>query len=274
MSVGDAQAHWLPNYTAGANPIMPEVSHFQHNVTVGYVTVVVDANQQVPAYWSHPQVGGPFPGLILLHDDWGLTEHIRALAHRFSEVGYYVLVPDLFEGYRAANQQQADTLEDHFKPHVGPKVDAALRALETHHKCNSKMAVLGWDLGAEIAIEMALERDDIMASVAFYGDASRFFGRLDQLNCPLLAIFGDADELTARTIEPLQAELNKSDKEHEVLTYSGAPHGFYNDMQPTYVADAAEDAWRKTLTFLRKHQGEPPPPRDASPGYFKPGRVY
>jgi carboxymethylenebutenolidase len=254
---------------------MPETSHLQHNVTVGYITIVVNADQQVPAFWSHPQVGGPFPGLILLHDDWGLNDHIRALVHRFAEVGYYVMAPDLFEGYRATNQEQANKLEDHFVPHAGPKVDAALRALETHHKCNSKMAVLGWDLGAEIAMQMALERNDIMAAVAFYGDASRFFGSLDQLQCPLLTILGDADELTPRILEPLKAELNQlDDKRHELLVYPNAPHGFYNDLQPTYVADASEDAWHKTLAFLRKHQGEPPPPRGASPGYFKPGRVY
>jgi carboxymethylenebutenolidase len=253
---------------------MPEARHFQYNVTVGYITIVADAQLQVPAFWAHPQTGGPFPGLVLLHDEWGLSEHMRAVARRFAEVGYYVIVPDLFDGKRATQQIGADALGIEYKPRAAPKVAAAVRALETHHKCNAKMAVLGWDLGAELAVKIALERYDIMAAVAFYGDLSQFFGHFSDTHCPLLVIFGGLDEITHRTHQPLEAELKALDKPHEVIVYPDAPNGFYNDMQPSYVPHAANDAWVHVLKFLKKHQGEPPPPPDANPGYFRPGRVY
>lgn len=253
---------------------MPEINHFQYNVTVGYITVVVDAASQVPAFWAHPQTGGPFPGLILLHDDWGLTEHMRALARRFAEVGYYVMVPDLFEGNRADNQMQADALEIRYKSLAPPKVAAALRALETHHKCNSKMAVLGWDLGAELATQICIERHDVMVGVAFYGDIRGYFGKLSELDCPMLHIFGETDPLTPLNVNALTEELAAVDKSHKVLVYPEADHGFYNDMIPNYHPQSAQDAWLKILKFLKKHQGAPPRPDEAAPGYFRPGKVY
>lgn len=253
---------------------MPEIDHFQYNVTVGYVTVVVDADQQVPAFWAHPQIGGPFPGLVLLHDNRGLTEHMRALTHRFAEVGYYVIAPDLFEGQRASEPEEAEALEERYQEDTGPKVIATLRALETHHKCNAKMALIGWNFGAGIAIRMGLERDDVMAIVAFYGDASPYLDQLKDLHCPLLKIYGADDPLVPRTAQQVKTQLAASDLPHEVEIYPEAGHGFYNDMQPSHVPKAAEAAWHKTLSFLHQHQGQPPSPPNAAPGYFKPGRVY
>ncbi len=253
---------------------MPEINHFQYNITVGYITVVVDAMSQVPAFWAHPQAGGPFPGLILLHDDWGLTDHMRALAHRFAEVGYYVMVPDLFEGDRAANQMQADALEIRYKSLAPPKVAASLRALETHHKCNSKMAVIGWDLGAEVVTQLCIERTDIMAGIAFYGDIRGYFDQLDKLDCPILQIYGALDPLAESNVEPLKEKLAATSQPHEVLVYPDADHGFYNDMIPSYHAESAQQAWKKILSFLKTHQGAPPRPDEAAPGYFRPGNVY
>lgn len=253
---------------------MPEASHFQYNVTVGNIRVVVDSNVQVPAFWAHPQTGGPFPGLILLHDDWGLHDHERAAAHRFAEIGYYVMVPDLFEGNIAQNQMQADVLENRYLETASIKAGAALKALETHHKCNHKMAVVGWDLGGYLAIKLGMERTDVMAAVSFYGDAQPLLGTLNQLKCPLLSVFGESDPLTDRLLEPMKKELQKANPFHEVVVYPEAPHGFFNDLRPTYHREASEAAWHKVLDFLKIHQGEPPPPEEASPGYFNPGRVY
>jgi carboxymethylenebutenolidase len=253
---------------------MPHTRYLQHNITSGNIWVVVNETQSIPAFWAHPQIGGPFPGLILLHDDWGMGAHMRALVHRFAEVGYYVIAPDLFEGRRAATQYEADGLELYFKPLAPPKVTAALQALETHRKCNSKMAVLGWDLGAELAVQVALEHTDIMAAVSFYGDLSGYLDKLRDLKCPTLVIQGGADEITRRTETHLRAELQGQRHPHQLLVYPNAPHGFYNDMTAFYQADAAEDAWFKALSFLETYQGKPPAPKEVVERPFRPGRVY
>jgi carboxymethylenebutenolidase len=254
---------------------MPGVRHLQHNVTSGNIWVVVDGTKHVPAFWAHPESGGPFPGLVLLHDDRGLGAHMRAVVHRFAEVGYYVIAPDLFEGQKAMTQEVADVLESRFKSLAPPKVTAALSALVTHHKCNSKMAVVGWDMGAELTLQVALEHEDVMAAVAFYGDPGASFGLFSRLKCPLLVIFGEEDEIARRTQEQLRAEL-ALDKEspHEVVVYPNAAHGFYNDLTSDYREEAAANAWNKTLDFLETHQGVPPTPRATARSPFRPGRVY
>ncbi len=252
---------------------MAETKHLQHSITSGHVWVVVNETNHVPAFWAHPQYGGPFPGIVLLHDDWGMGAQLRARVHRFAEIGYYVIAPDLFEGQRANSQLEADALEIYFKDLALPKVTAALQALETHRKCNRKMAVVGWDLGAELALQVAMQRRDIMAAVAFYGDPTNFFGQLSQLSCPVMVINGADDEIVHRTEAQLRAELAADDKPHQVLTYPGAPHGFFNDMTPMYVPDASEDAWSRVLAFLETYQGKPPAP-DMNGQNFWSGRVY
>lgn len=253
---------------------MPEINHFQYNVTVGNIWVVVDANVQVPAFWAHPQSGGPFPGLVLLHDDWGLGKHLRAMAHRLAEVGYYVMVPDLFDGKTAATQLEADALEIRYLENAMIKVGASLQALETHHKCNSKMAVVGWDFGGYLAMRSAIERSDLMAAISFYGDATPVLDKLDKIQCPLLSIFGDEDPLTEKLHDRIVEVTAAASEVTEIIVYPGAAHGFYNDMRTTFAERAAEAAWHKVLEFLKTHQGEPPPPEEAAPGFFKPGRVY
>lgn len=252
---------------------MPDSHHLQHRISSGFIRVVTDVQTYVPAFWAHPVHGGPFPGLVLLHDDWGLQAVARATAHRLAEAGYYVIVPDLFEGNRAESQIQADALEARYKHSAEPKVDAGLEALRTHPRCNRKIALVGWDLGADIGMTLALKHDDIMAAVVMSGDPSPMLGTFSSLQCPMLAIFGGKDTLS-RYIEPLQQELTTVDERHRVVQYPSAHHAFYNHVSPEYNADVAEAAFETLLDFLEEYQGKPPAPARAKPGFFHHGRVY
>lgn len=251
---------------------MPE-HHLQHHITSGYIRVVTDIQTYIPAFWAHPVHGGPFPGIVVLHDDWGLQAVARATAHRLAEAGYYVIVPDLFEGNRASNQLEADALEVRYKISSEPKVNAGLEALRTHPKCNRKMAVVGWDLGADIGMKLALDHDDLMAVVALSGDPSPMFGEFSELRCPLLAIFGEYDPLSRHHAQ-LANEVQSADERHQVITYPGVHHAFYNHLAPDYNHVIAEQAFAHLLLFLEEHQGKPPAPFRAGPGVFYHGRVY
>ncbi|PJF40291.1 MAG: hypothetical protein CUN55_12910 [Phototrophicales bacterium] len=252
---------------------MPE-HHLQHHIISGFIRVVTDIQTYIPAFWAHPVHGGPFPGIVVLHDDWGLQAVARTTAHRLAEAGYYVIVPDLFEGNRASNQLEADALEARYKDSSESKVNAGLEALRTHPKCNRKMAVLGWDLGADIAMQLALDHDDIMAAVALSGDPSPLFGKFDELRCPLLAIFGGQDPLSMHA-KRLEQELQQSDNRHRVIVYPEAQHAFYNHLaEQDYNHKIAERAFAELLFFLEEHQGKPPAPSSMGLGSFYHGRVY
>ncbi len=252
---------------------MPE-HHLQHHITSGFIRVVTDIQTYIPAFWAHPVNGGPFPGIVVLHDDWGLQAVARATSHRLAEAGYYVIVPDLFEGNRANNQLEADSLENRYKSSSEPKVNAGLDALRTHPKCNRKMAVVGWDLGADIAMQLALDHDDLMAVVALSGDPSPFWGQFSELRCPLMAIFGGNDPIAVHS-KPLKQELKEIDERHQVITYPNVNHAFYNHLAShDYDHDIAEKAFAELLLFLEEYQGKPPAPARMGPGVFYHGRVY
>lgn len=253
---------------------MPIARHLEHRITSGYIQIVANGHY-IPAFWAHPQMGGPFPGLVLLHDDRGLSAHTRALVQRFSSVGYYVIAPDLFNRQLPATDETANAVEDALFSEAHEKVNAALHALETHHKCNSKMAVIGWDFGGRLVYEVALTHLDVMAAVAFYGDPTPYLGKFNDENLsPLLAIFGAEDEIMRQHENKLREELIRTGAPHEVIVYPNAQHGFFNDTLTTYDPDASEDAWNQTLAFLETHQGKPPVPQSALSTGFDPGRVY
>lgn len=249
---------------------MVDSKRLQHYITSGFIQIVVD-DGSIAAYWAHPQSGGPFPGLILLHDDRGLSAHMRHLVNRFAAAGYYVAAPDLFQGQLPGNMMEAQALENYYLPSGSTKVEATLAALRTHHKCNSKMALVGWDFGGTLAYHLTANHAGVMATVAFYGNPSAYFGRLGEVDTPILAIFGEKDEIATRYENTLREELIRSGRPHEVIVYPEAQHGFYNDSLPTYSENAAEDAWVQTLAFLETHQGKPPAPAHHA---FEPGRVY
>ena len=84
-----------------------EPSHVEYGITNGHIQVVAEDGSSIPAYWAHPVMGRLFPAVALVHDWWGITPTIRRMAHLFAQSGYYVIVPDLFEGHIATTPQEA-----------------------------------------------------------------------------------------------------------------------------------------------------------------------
>lgn len=253
---------------------MPHVYGLQHRITRGYIEIMSEMGRAVSAYWAHPQQGGPFPGLVLLHDDRGLNAHTRALVHRFAEVGYYIIAPDLFDGQTPTSKSEANALERYYMAAGTDKAAAALTVLESHHKCNKHMAVLGWDYGGTLVYDVICKRADVMAAVSFYGNPSPYLGRFKAAHGPILAIFGEHDEIARQTEAKLREELIRTGLPHEVVLFPNVGHGFYNDTLPEYDSQTAEEAWQATLAFLETHQGKPPAPPNIANEPFSPGKTF
>lgn len=232
----------------------------QHRIISGYINVVADEHY-LPAYWAHPELGGPFPGLVLIHEWWGLTAQIRTQVRRFAELGFYVIAPDLFNGKIARDADQGLKLQQQLGEAGPPRVTAALRALATHHRCNGKMAVVGWQLGGELAYHAAIHQTDLKAAVVFYGRPDAYLVLMPANETPILAFYGDKDQATPPDmIAQVRAALAKTPVKCEIVVYADATTGFFNEDLPTYQPQAATAAWSKTLDFLVEHvqiQSEP-----------------
>jgi carboxymethylenebutenolidase len=241
--------------------------HVEYTIVNGRVSIVADDGTQIPAYWSHPDLGGRFPAVAILHDWWGITTVERRLAHLFAQLGYYVIIPDLFNGAQAHTPEEAYKLVEATRARAYGCVDTALRVLENHTRTDGHTAAIGLGMGGSLAYEAALVRDDLEASVAFYGFPQRYLGKFKAARAPILAVYGSAEPFVAPTvIDALRHELAESPLEHEVVILDGAGRDFLSEsLVPGSTTQPGSLAWDKTLAFLEKHRISPKP-RDEQPG--------
>ncbi len=251
---------------------MFEASGLQYNITSGYIQIV-SGGHYLPAFWSHPELGGPFPGVVMLHDYWGLTPHVRSEVRRFAEQGYYVIAPDVFNRQLASSPDDAEALARRAGETALPHVLAALHALKSHHKCNGKIGVMGWGLGGRLAIQAALARDDLSALVTFYTLPDNL-SAVRSLDCPLLALLAGQDpDCTPEKVEALRRAFEGTTVGHQLAVFAEVGRDFFDDSRPAFDPTAAAAAWTQALSFLNEHL-DVPPVKPPTPDEFNPGRVY
>ena len=233
-----------------------EPSHVEYGITNGHIQIVDGSGASIPAYWAHPNIGRLFPAVALLHDWWGITPTIRRMAHLFAQSGYYVIVPDLFEGRVATSPEEAMELVRRLGDKGYPRIDAALSALEHHHNTNSDVAAVGVGMGGSLAFEAAIVRKDLEAAVSFYGFPQRYFGRFARATTPILALYGDHEpHITPETIARLRAELAQSDQKlsHEVRVLPNTARDFFMDDANAANQESSRQAFNVTFAFLEKY---------------------
>ncbi|MBK8026747.1 MAG: dienelactone hydrolase family protein [Chloroflexi bacterium] len=223
----------------------------EYSIVNGRVSVVADDGTVIPAYWSHPDLVGAFPAVCLVHDWWGISATDRQLAHLFAQLGYYVLIPDLFHGATASTPTEAMDLVRRFGGQAYGLVDRSLGVLEKHHRTNGNVGVVGFGMGGSLAYEAAILRPDLEAAVAFYGLPGRYWGRFKDARAPILAFYGSAEPVVkAEDIERMRAELVESNLPHEVVVLKGAARAFFRGGVTGTADDPDVIAWERMLAFL------------------------
>lgn len=162
-----------------------EADRLEYPINSAYIRVVA-AGKVLPAFWAHPDTGGTFPGLVALHDQWGLTAFIRRLVRRLAEAGYYVIAPDLFNQQTAATPEAASQLVAALGDAGPAYLAAALGAVQTHHHCNGDIGLLGLGLGTVLAQHGAGQHENVQALITIGGDNPA------ASSTPLLALAGRA----------------------------------------------------------------------------------
>lgn len=229
-----------------------EPDHVEYDVSSSYIHIVLDSGDKLPAYLAHPHLGLKFPGVALLHDWWGLTHMMRRLAHLFAQMGYYCIVPDLFDGQQANTPQGAIELVQRLGDDYGfHKIDNALGVLENHHHTNGYVAAVGVGMGGSLAFQSAIQRDDLEAAVAFGGFPDRFFGSFTRANTPILAFYGaNEPHITPAAIRKLRDELGRNPIGHRVEIVDQIGHEFFTgDLTPEQRI-RSRDVLKETLDFL------------------------
>ncbi|HRI54216.1 MAG TPA: dienelactone hydrolase family protein [Pseudomonadota bacterium] len=203
-------------------------------------------------YLMRPAAGRP--GLIVLQEWWGLVPHIKDLVGRFAEQGYVALAPDLYHGKSTAEAEEAQHLMKGLDwGRAAREIAAAVRHLREVEGC-TRVGVVGFCMGGALTV-IAASQPGVDAYAAFYGFPPKGAVDLDKIKAPGLILFGEHE--TYFSVPDAQAFATGQRQRGiptEVVIYPGAGHAFFNDSRPeAHHKEAANDAWRRTLSLFGKN---------------------
>jgi carboxymethylenebutenolidase len=199
----------------------------------------------LPYFLSLPESGGPWPGIVVIHEGGGISPQLLRLCQRLAAEGYAAIAPDLF--FRSGGTEASDyaTLMGALHPEevlgdIRTSADT-LRSLGA-----GRIGVTGFCMGGRFTWSAALHVEGIAAAVAFYG--SGIADELGEPLCPTLVFFGGQDPyIPPAEIERIEAAYP------DTIVYPEAGHGFMRDGSDSYDEKSATDAWARTLAFFGSH---------------------
>jgi carboxymethylenebutenolidase len=202
-------------------------------------------------------------GVVILPDVRGLYHFYEELALRFAERGYAAIALDYF-GRTAGVAKRDDDFE--YMPHVDQLTDDAVQAdtraaVEKLRELGcATVFTIGFCFGGRASWVAAASGHGLAGAIGFYGSPTRERGgpsavqRAAQIECPILALqAGDDQNITADDNATFERALTDAGVEHELVTYDGAPHSFF-DRKYEEFAEASADAWRRVLAFVEHHR--------------------
>ncbi len=216
-----------------------------------------NGDREVKGLMSKPKgAEGKMPGIIVIHEWWGLNNNIKAMSERLAGEGYITLAVDLYEGPSADSPDRAkELMETAMKS--PENVQANLRsAIATLRKQGvTEIGVIGWCFGGAWSLQTGLMAPDaIDAMVIYYGRLVQDKEQLKTLNMPILGIFGAEDQgIPLAGVKQFEATLKELEKDAQIRIYAGAGHAFANPSGKAYVEEAATDAWSRTTKFFAEH---------------------
>lgn len=219
-------------------------------VTAGDATVAGDV--EIQAYLVRPSAEGSYPGVIVIHENRGLTDHIRDVARRVAKQGYVALAPDLASRAGGTAAVGADAIQGFFA-NANPEelvsdLNAAVAYLgQQDGVVAGKYGVVGFCFGGAYTLRLAAANPEVAAAVCYYGVTPEPADQLSATKAAILGQYGGSDQRVNATIPALEQVMQASGKTYEKRVYEGANHAFNNDTGQNYNEQAAVDAWQETL---------------------------
>lgn len=221
--------------------------------TVNYA--MVDGNK-ISGYLAKPnQAKSNLPGIIVIHEWWGLNDNIRMMTRRLAGEGYVALAVDLYNGKVAETSQNAGKYARSVEQEPALENLSQAYTYLKEKQGATKTGTIGWCFGGGWSLQTALAMPDkIDATVIYYGRLETDEEQLKKLTMPILGIFGSEDSgIPPSTVKKFEAALNEAGIQNEIHIYEGANHAFANPSGTRYKKDAAEDAWEKTTAFFAEY---------------------
>jgi len=229
-----------------------------------------DHGDIIGGYMARPLGSGPYPGVVVIHEAFGLVEHTKELVRKFAAHGYISIAPDLYyregpgdpEKILAAVRQKGGAPDSR----VIGDLEGAVAALRSVVTCSGKIGCIGHCSGGRHTLLFACNTKNLAAAVDCYGgrvvtdeltpnQPKAVIDMVADLSCPLLGLFGELDaNPSPEHVARLEEEVKKHNKEYEFKSYPGdTGHGFFADYRPSYRQESAVDGWQRIFDFFGRH---------------------
>jgi carboxymethylenebutenolidase len=207
-------------------------------------------------YLVQPSGAGPFPAVLVIHENRGLNPYIEDVARRVATEGFLALAPDGLSpvGGYPGNDDDGRTLQaglDQAK--LRTDMANGARFVKAHALSRGKLGVVGFCWGGSTTNYLAATLGgDVQAAVPFYGAAAET-AAVPAIKAALLIQYAESDERVNALWPAYEAALKASGARYEMHMYPGTQHGFHNNSTPRYHEASAKLAWERTIAFFKKH---------------------
>jgi len=204
-----------------------------------------------------PTGAGPWPGVVVIQEWWGLEAHIKDVANRFAAAGFVALAPDLYDGKVTTEPDEAQKLAMSLRQNWDKAlavIQGAINFLVDHDDvAPKKIGVTGFCMGGGLTWHAAAKLKQIGAAVPFYGGGPELSpADVAKIKAPVLAIFGALDQgVSPEVANQRDRMMNLANIPHETIIYPNAQHAFFNDTRAAYNAETAADAWQRMLALFK-----------------------
>ena len=206
-----------------------------------------------------PDGKGPQPGIIVIHEWWGLNDWVKEQASKLADQGYVALAIDLYRGKVATTANEAHEFMGGVpQERAARDLQAAFDYLQSQPNVKKdRIGAIGWCMGGGYSLQLALNQPKLAADVVNYGVAdyaslAKNTSAIGKLNAPILGIYGEQDRgIPAEEVKAFAGQVDKAGKKMDVTIYPDAGHAFENpNNREGYRAQDTADAWNKTVSFL------------------------
>lgn len=212
---------------------------------------------EMRGYLVQPAGDGPFPAVLVVHENRGLNPYIEDVARRAAVEGFLALAPDGLSpiGGYPGNDDDGKVMQRGLD---GAKLFTDMlnsaRYLKAHELSTGKLGATGFCYGGGVVNALAVEMGgDLNAGVPFYGRAPANTADVAKIKAPLLVQYAEEDPRINAMRDDFEAALKANNATFEMHTYEGTRHGFHNNSTPRYNEDMAKLAWQRTIDFFKEH---------------------
>lgn len=210
---------------------------------------------EMDSFFAKPEGAGPFPGVVVIHEIFGLNDDIRGITKQFAEHGYAALAVDLFSNrnrmvcmlqimhgmmIRPLNNSMLDDLK------------STVAVLQKQMNVDaSRIGTVGFCLGGAYAVQLAITDKGMKAASVFYGANPKPLEAVAEA-CPIVGSYPDKD-FTTKAARELETSLTNYNIPHDIKIYEDTKHSFMSQQRTPTEVEASKDAWQRMVSFFGEH---------------------